>query len=124
LDKSRTILTTTAAAPAWAEDLKLTPNQVREIGFVNAARIAGSDDRCPRFHLIEAATFSELAAAGITKEMSRVRNSAVCCDVGCDPTAAAEADQMHTEIARLFGVSHQTIVGYNRSPSSKEEASW
>jgi hypothetical protein len=75
LDKSRTILTTTAVmmmltAPAWAEDLKLTPNQVRAIGFVNAARIAGSGDRCPRFHLIEAATFSELAAAGVTNEMS------------------------------------------------------
>ena len=48
---------------------KLTKDQIEAITITTIARVAGSDNRCPRFHVIERAMFQELYDANIPPAM-------------------------------------------------------
>jgi hypothetical protein len=66
------LLSTMGFAPCAAKDVllgDLTEDQMNAIGMTSIARIAGSNDTCPRYHVIMNAVFEEMREAKIPPEL-------------------------------------------------------
>src|ERR1700688_232931 len=66
------LLLTVGLAPCAAKDVllgDLTEKQINAIRMTTIARFAGSDDTCPRYHVIMSAVFEEMREADIPPEL-------------------------------------------------------
>jgi hypothetical protein len=85
---------------------KLTKDQIEAITTTTIARVAGSDNRCPRFHVIERALFQEFRDANISPAMLETqdfKNAETMALLGVIEQMTANPSDWCLAVWQLFG---------------------
>ena len=102
------LLSTVGLAPCAAKDMlgDLTEKQINAIKMTTIARFAGSNNTCPRFHVVERSVFEEMADGGIpsarldTQEFKNAQTEAL---LGALERRRANASDFCLAVWKLLG---------------------